>query len=1058
MSTTSSAATAQVGLCPDCGAVLPVAGGLCAGCLWAVSFGANPPAPSAGGADGESAWARLGDYDLYDEIAHGGMGVVYRARQRRLGRMVAVKVLRGGELADPEARQRFRREAESAGRLQHPGVVGIHDVGEDQGVCWFSMDYVPGENLAQRVQQRPMEAQAAAACVRLVAEAIQHAHEHGVLHRDLKPSNILMGLDDQPRVTDFGLARSVEETWSVNRVAALTHSGQTMGSPGYASPEQALRGAAIVQSDVYGLGAVLYHTLTGRAPFVGPTLDSILLQLRESDPVPLRRLNPTVPRDLETICLKCLEKQPEDRYGSAAQLAEDLRRFAGGEALLARPVSVLERSVRWCRRRPAMAGLAAALLIAAVGGTAGIAYQWRRAERKAVAEFHQRELAEAGERAARLRTYTAGVYAASQALLAEDTGLAGELLERLIPAAGAEDFRGLEWHLLRHRTRSQDLEVLRGHPWIVACLAASPDGKWLVSGGRYVTGRESAQSTFFVWQPATGGKVQKEMRGLGSVRSLEFTPDGTRLMLSSAGRTRFLKTGTWAPEERTVAGAYGALAHHQPWLVATESGATAGQGGSAVIYNSDTLTEVRRLAVAGVQVAVSPDDTLVAVTGEVNSIRVCQADGGGPVRTFPTARRMNAVAFSPDGRWLAACGGPDPKIWDLTLPETTPPRLLSGHRLDVKSLVFSKEGDRLITTGSDRTIRFWNPETGQSAGVMRGHGDEVWCALPDPAGRWLSTAGKDTTVRLWPISPPVEGAGPVHHVSRPAVWSMDGRKVLLGRRTAQSALYDPFLLTTGAVLPLQGEAAAADGGWCRFLENPGRIEWFDDRGSPTRRQDLEGNPVRFPVIDSKAWSQDGRRFALALPDMKVGVWDLTTGRRVAVLARASGGLTLPIALNADGSRLAVSASTQAVIKLYTVDTGEMLSLNGHLAQVTTLAFSPDGRQLASGSVDATVRLWNTSTGAPLTVLRGHVQDVSCVRYAPGGKTLASLGNFEALRLWNVETATEVMTLPHPHVGSWLSFSPDGKWLAVNRGDPAERPSEELEHLLLLPTSTDLREH
>ena len=279
-------------LCPNCGDRMPVAGGLCAKCLWKVSFGANPPEMPAGPDAGESAWARLGDYDLYDEIAHGGMGVVYRARQRRLGRMVAVKVLRGGELADPEARQRFRREAESAGRLQHPGVVSIHDVGEDQGVCWFSMDYVPGENLAQRVQQRPLEAHAAAACVRLVAEAIQHAHDHGVLHRDLKPSNILMGLDDQPKVTDFGLARKVEETWSLNRAASLTHSGQTMGSPGYAAPEQALRGAAVVQSDVYGLGAVLYHTLTGRAPFVGPTLDSILLQLREADPVPLRRLNP----------------------------------------------------------------------------------------------------------------------------------------------------------------------------------------------------------------------------------------------------------------------------------------------------------------------------------------------------------------------------------------------------------------------------------------------------------------------------------------------------------------------------------------------------------------------------------------------------------------------------------------------------------------------------------------------------------------------------------------------------------------------------------------------
>ena len=337
---------------------------------------------------------------------------------------------------------------------------------------------------------------------------------------------------------------------------------------------------------------------------------------------------------------------------------------------------------------------------------------------------------------------------------------------------------------------------------------------------------------------------------------------------------------------------------------------------------------------------------------------------------------------------------------------------------------------------------------------MRGHRDEVWCAMPDPAGRWLSTGSKDTTVRLWPVRPPQEGAGPEHYISRPVVWSRDGRKVLLARRPALSVVHDPALLTTGELLPVQGEAAGPDGGWCRCVENPGRIEWFDDDGRLTRRQDLEGNPVRFPVIDSKAWSPDGRRFALALPDMKVGVWDLATGRRVAVLVRPSGGLSLPIALNTDGSRLAVAASTQAVIRLYTVDTGAMISLSGHLAQITTLAFSPDGRQLASGSVDATVRLWETAGGTAVTVLRGHVQDVCCVRYAPGGKTLASLGNFEALRLWNVETATEVMTLPHPYVGGSLSFSPDGWWLAVNRGDPTERPSEDLEHLLLLPTRPD----
>jgi len=1022
--------------------------------LWKVSFG-GPPEEEAGDGSGPAAWARLGDYDLYDEIAHGGMGVVYRATQRRLGRQVAVKVLRGGALADPEARRRFRREAESAGRLQHPGVVAVHDVGEDQGVCWFSMDYVPGENLAQRVQQRAMEARAAAACVRKVAEAIQHAHENGVLHRDLKPSNILMGLDDQPKVTDFGLARHLEETtgW---RVAALTHSGQTLGSPGYAAPEQALFGKAAVAADVYGLGAVLYHTLTGRAPFVGPTLDSILLQLRETEPVPPRRLNPTVPPDLETICLKCLEKAPERRYVSAAALAEDLRRFLMGEVLLARPVGLPGKAVRWCRQRPALAGLAAAFFLAAALGTGGVIYQWRRAERKAAAEVWQRELAQKGERAARLRTYTAGVFAASQALLEEDTGRAGDLLEGLIPVPGTEDFCGPEWYLLQNRTRSQDLRVLTGHPWIVACLAASPDGRWLASGGRYVSGWGGEQSTCFVWNPATGEQVFKGKLGMGSVRSLAFTRDGQRLMVSAAGRTGFLQTGTWTEVAPSVSGNYGCLAHGQPWLATTapNEGEVPGFQGTLVLYHADDLKEIRRYPVWGTQVAFTPDDRFLVVMGLTEDLQVCPVEGDGPVRRYVSGRRMNAMAVSPDGHWLAACGGSDVQVWDLTAAEGTAPRLLSGHGLDVKGITFAPSGDRLITTGSDRTIRFWDTAEWKAAGVLRGHRDEVWCAQQDPQGHWLATGSKDRTVRLWPVRPLVAAPGPSHKVTQPMVWSRDGKKIMTCLRSGGSRVCDPGQGTGGAEIPITARAADADGTWCRFVEGPGRIEWFDDAGKLVRSVPLEGDPVRFKDIESMAWALESHRFALALPGQKVAVWDTTSGRRVAFLDRPAGGLSLPVTLSRDGRQLAVAGSSAAVALLYVVETGAVQKLIGHFAQITTLAFSPDGRQLASGSVDATIRLWDTATGAAQAVLRGHVQDVNAVAYAPGGHTLASVGNFEAVRFWNLETATEVATLPMNDVTSFLSFSPDGRWLAVNRGSPAGRPSPEMERLLLLPTGHD----
>ena len=241
--------------------------------------------------------------------------------------------------------------------MQHPGIVAIHDVGEDAGVLWFSMDLVPGENLAARVREHPLAARDAAECVRRVAEAVEHAHENGVLHRDLKPSNILLAADGQPRVS-VGIARH-----TAPGTADITRTGQVLGSPGYAAPEQALRGEADARTDVYGLGALLYHLLTGRPPFQGPTLDSILLQLRDADPLPPRRLNPTVPRDLETIALHCLAKDAAARYATAREVADDLGHFLRGETIRARPAGALETAWHWCRRHPAVAALLAFIVL-----------------------------------------------------------------------------------------------------------------------------------------------------------------------------------------------------------------------------------------------------------------------------------------------------------------------------------------------------------------------------------------------------------------------------------------------------------------------------------------------------------------------------------------------------------------------------------------------------------------------------------------------------------------------------------------------------------------------
>ncbi len=327
----------------------------------------------------------LGDYELMDRIGSGGMGVVYRAVQRSANRVVALKVIRPERLDDhsPEARadiiRRFHTEAEAAARLEHDHIVTVYEVGESAGQHFYSMRFIDGQSLAAMVREGPLASRRAASYLEPVARAVHAAHRHGVLHRDLKPRNILVDAADRPYVADFGLAKWLE------RASDVTRTGQVLGTPEYMSPEQAQDASrCTASSDVYSLGATLYDLVTTRPPFRAASVAETLRQVVHEDPVPPRRLNPEIDRDLETITLKCLEKDPARRYASAAALAEDLRRYGQREPVLARPVSLAGRFGRWARRNPVITQMAAALILAVVAGFGLVSWKWREAAQQTV--------------------------------------------------------------------------------------------------------------------------------------------------------------------------------------------------------------------------------------------------------------------------------------------------------------------------------------------------------------------------------------------------------------------------------------------------------------------------------------------------------------------------------------------------------------------------------------------------------------------------------------------------------------------------------------------------
>ncbi len=903
--------------CPICGTALCAdeLEGLCRKCLSGLAFGDPLAWPASDAVNASPSGPRqLGDYELLEEIARGGMGVVYKARQKSLKRIVAVKVVLHGPFSSKEFVRRFRTEAEAVAALKHPNIVPVYEVGEEDGHHFFSMEYIEGQDFAELVRDKPMPARRAADYLKTVAEAIDYAHSRGVLHRDLKPSNLLLDMFDQPRVTDFGLAKRLSDSGSSSPNSALTLSGEVLGSPSHIPPEQAAGkfSEASPQSDIYSLGAILYHLVTGRAPFQGETITEILAQVQTVEPIAPKRLNPSVPVDLQTICLKCLEKEPSRRYASARDLAEDLGRFLRNEPILARPVRPWETLWLWRRRHPVTAALSAALLIALGMGVTGVLFEWRRAEQHAQGESRQRLLAEAEVAKTRLNLYVADISLSAQAMQHNNYGLARRTLAALEPEPGQADLRGFEWRYLWNLCRGDQIAMLGSHKWIVTCAAFSPDGRLLATG--------SQDGTAKLWN-ILEQKLQATLLASagGAVWSVAFSPDGKLLI---TGGTQ--GTGVWNVQARALVTNYPgqiiALSKTSPWMAVSDSNPLYWEHlGKVTLWDYREGKLLKSFSRPGRVVALSSDARILAAAASPTGIDLWDARSGRLLRQLPTAHPVWSLGFSPDGALLASAGwSSDVLIWDLAMGETA--RILKGHRLTVWSATFSPDGLTLISTGSDQTIRFWDTSTWQARGTLHGHDSEVWCAAFSPDGKLLATGSKDGAVMLWHAEPPRSTEHLPNKNGQRPVFSPDGRQLLLALpggapsrhsfwNLAERRTVDEFSVTNLIGFSPDGKELVS---WDPAQRT---VEWVSPATHVTTRLPLAGSASSRTQFSTWGLSPEGRVLFAIDQDGIARFWEVATGKLLGMLQ----GPKPPIrrAILGPGARhFAVSVERDSLVRLY----------------------------------------------------------------------------------------------------------------------------------------------